>query len=226
MVDAGERARELARPPHGHVLHRPVHGPGGPTFPLTYLRTVGGSGTPIVVLPGGPGVASVVPYAGLRERAALRGLGVLMVEHRGVGLSRRTAAGDDLPVDAVTIGHAVDDLAAVLDDAGVGRAVLYGSSYGTYLAQCFGARHPDRVAGTVLDSPVLSSRAVHDARADLRRLLWEGTGPTADLAARVPATASSTCATLSAGKPPRRACSRTISASSARYTQYILSAVT
>jgi proline iminopeptidase len=173
-------------PPHGHVVRRPLHGPGGPTFPLTYVRTGGGRGTPVLVVPGGPGLASVLPFRGLRRRAAARGLDVLMVEHRGVGLSRRTDDGGDLPVDAVTIGHAVDDMAAVLDHAGVERAVLYGSSYGTYLAQGFGARYPERVAGMVLDSTMLGAGLVHTARANLRRLLWDGADPaTAHAAERI-----------------------------------------
>jgi pimeloyl-ACP methyl ester carboxylesterase len=144
-----------------------------------------GTGTPIVVLPGGPGLASVLPYASSRKRAAARGLDVIMIEHRGVGLSRRDGGGADLPVDAVTVESAVADVAAVLDDAGIGRAVVWGSSYGTYLAQGFGLRHPERVAGMVLDSPVLSA-GVDDARAHLRRLLWDGADPgTAGPAARV-----------------------------------------
>ncbi|MCO1657830.1 alpha/beta hydrolase [Pseudonocardia humida] len=194
----GRIARRAAAPPVGRVVRRPVHGPrgadgaGAATFPLTYVRTSHGTGTPIVVLPGGPGLASVLPYRPFRKIAAARGLDVIMVEHRGVGLSRRDDHGHDLPVDAVTVEAAVSDVAAVLDDAGVDRAVVYGSSYGTYLAQGFGLRHPDRVAGMVLDSPVLSARLPDDARANLRRLLWDGADPaTAHLAAQVRALSGS-----------------------------------
>lgn len=161
----------------GGTVRRPV---GDRWFELHYVRTGPGAPgvPPIVMVPGGPGMASVLPYRSVRRRAAARGLEVLMVEHRGVGLSRRDSDGADLPVERVTVQAAADDVAAVLDDAGVDRAVLYGSSYGTYLAQVFGVRHPDRVAGMVLDSPVLSVvddlRAV---RAHLRGLLWEGTEP-------------------------------------------------
>src|SRR5690606_9431390 len=101
----------------------------------------------------------------------------IMVEHRGVGLSRRDSSGRELPVEAVTVEQVVADLAAVLDDAGVGRAVVYGTSYGTYLAQGFGLRHPERVAGMVLDSPTTGPRDLPVVRAHLRRLLWDGDTP-------------------------------------------------
>ena len=45
-------------------------------------------------------------------------------------MSRHADAGTDLPPEAITIDQVVDDVAAVLGDAGVGQAVLYGTSYG------------------------------------------------------------------------------------------------
>jgi proline iminopeptidase len=169
-------ALRLADPPDGHRVRRPVTPGGTAEFDLTYLRTGPRGGTPILVLPGGPGVASVLPYQGLRRRAAARGLDVIMVEHRGIGLSRRDDAGRDLPFGAVTVEQVVADLAAVLDDAGVDRALVYGTSYGAYLAQGFGLRHPDRVAGMVLDSPLLGPRDLAVQREFLRALLWDGSG--------------------------------------------------
>lgn len=148
-------------------------------------------GLPVLVVPGGPGLASVVPYRSLRARAAALGLDVLMVEHRGVGLSRTDDSGHDLPMAAVTVEQAADDMAAVLDDASLERAVVYGSSYGTYLSQAFSVRHPHRVAAMVLDSPMLSvEQDLAASRAYRRRLLWEGEDTaSARLAAAVRATA-------------------------------------
>lgn len=54
---------------------------------------------------------------------------------------------------------------------------MYGSSYGTYLAQGLGVRHPQRVAGMVLDSPILGADDVTAVRANLRALLWDGAHP-------------------------------------------------
>lgn len=46
---------------------------------------------------------------------------------------------------------AADDLAALLDALAIGRIGLYGNSYGTYFAQVFALRHPDKVRALVLD---------------------------------------------------------------------------
>jgi pimeloyl-ACP methyl ester carboxylesterase len=58
----------------------------------------------------------------------------------------------DYPTDAALYSAdlAVGDMLAVLDAAGVARAVLVGHSLGGYLSLAFHRRHPDRVAGLVL----------------------------------------------------------------------------
>ena len=171
---------------------RPVRRPMGGTrraseeFDLYYARTGRKSEHPLVIIPGGPGAASVALYRGLRRRAAVDGLDVIMVEHRGVGMSRHDDAGVDLPPEALTIDAAVDDIAAVLDDAHVDSAVVYGTSYGTYLAAGLGVRHPGRVHAMVLDSPLLSADDIGAVRTATRRVLWDGDDPdTAELAAKV-----------------------------------------
>ncbi len=126
----------------------------------------------------------MLTYRSLRSAAATRNLDLIMVEHRGVGLSRQDPNGTDLPPEALTVDQVVADLAAVLDDCGVDRAVVYGSSYGTYLAQGLGVRHPDRVAGMVLDSPILTAHN-EAIRTHLRALLWDGTQPETAAAARL-----------------------------------------
>ena len=137
------------------------------------MRTGRKSAHPLVIIPGGPGVASVQLYRGWRRRAAVKGLDVIMIEHRGIGMSRHTDAGTDLPPEAITIDQVVDDVAAVLDDAGVDKAVLYGTSYGTYIAAGVGVRHPDRVRAMILDSPLLSTRR---HRRGSRRRPWRAAG--------------------------------------------------
>ena len=125
-------------------------------------------------------------YRGLRRHAAARGLDVIMIDHRGVGMSRHDDRGADLPPAALTIEQAVNDIAAVLDDAQVDRAVIYGTSYGTYLAAGTGVRHPDRVHAMVLDSPLLSADDIDAVRVETRRVLWDGDAPeAAELAAKV-----------------------------------------
>ena len=180
---------KLAALPGVRAVRRPVRSGANDAddeFDLYYVRTGRKSAHPLVVIPGGPGAASVALYRGFRRRAVAEGLDVVMIEHRGVGLSRHDDRGADLPPEALTIGQVVDDVAAVLDDAGVDKAVIYGTSYGTYLAAGFGVRHPQRLHAMVLDSPVLSAQDIDAVREAARRLLWNGDDPeTADLAHKV-----------------------------------------
>jgi proline iminopeptidase len=177
---------KLAAMPGVRPVRRPVAPDRDDEFDLYYVRAGRKSLTPLVVIPGGPGAASVALYRGLRRRAAARGIDVIMIDHRGVGMSRHDDGGADLPPEALTIEQAVHDIAAVLDDAQVGKAVVYGTSYGTYLAAGFGVRHPDRVHAMVLDSPLLSAYDIDAVRDEIRRVLYDGDDPdAAELAPKV-----------------------------------------
>jgi pimeloyl-ACP methyl ester carboxylesterase len=68
---------------------------------------------------------------------------VLVPDNRGVGQS-------DLPRRPWTMADMADDVAAVLDHAGVRQAVVVGISMGGMIAQHLALRHPDRVNGLVL----------------------------------------------------------------------------
>ncbi|APX34270.1 lysophospholipase [Brachybacterium sp. P6-10-X1] len=164
-------------------------------FPLRYARTVprrarrpaaGTGGTspagappqvPVLLIPDGPGRGSVLPYDVLRRALAGRGLDVLMMEHRGVGLSRLDSTGEDLPASVISVREVLDDLLAVLDHARVPRVSVYGVGYGAYLAQALAALHPGRVHSLVLDSPLTGADDERVAQAALRGLYWEGTEP-------------------------------------------------
>jgi proline iminopeptidase len=177
---------KLAALPGVRAVRRPIRPATDLEFDLFYVRTGRKSAHPLVLIPGGPGAASIALYRGFRRRAAADGLDVIMMEHRGVGMSRHDDNGNDLPPEALTIDQVVDDVVAVLDDAQVDKAVLYGTSYGTYVAAGVGARHPDRVHGMILDSPVLSAHDIDAVRDATRRLLWDGDTPeTSDLAPKV-----------------------------------------
>lgn len=182
-----KRLRTAAEATPGlHRIERPVTDErDSATFSLAYVRTTPGlgddapraaddSGPPVLIIPGGPGLASAVPYRALRQKAVKQGLDVLMLEHRGVGLSRRSADGSDLPLEAMRISLVVDDIRAVLDAEGIDRVTIVGSSYGSYVALAFAVTLPHRVAAIVLDSPMLeASRAESRAWAD--GLLYDGT---------------------------------------------------
>ena len=177
---------KLAALPGVRSVRRPVRPSGAEEFDLFYVRTGPPGEHPLVIVPGGPGAASIGHYRNLRRRATAAGLDVIMVEHRGVGMSRHDDAGADLPAEALTIEAAVDDIAAVLDDAGVESAVIYGTSYGSYLAAGVGVRHPDRVHAMVLDSPLLCADDIDAVRDATRAVLWDGADPSTEgLAKRV-----------------------------------------
>lgn len=180
----------MARPTEG-ILRRLAAGTAGigrvrrpasptaPAFDLTYVRRGPRGAVPVVVVPGGPGLASVLPYRGFRAQAARRGLDVVMVEHRGVGLSRTGLDGRVLPPSAMRISAVLDDIAAVLDHERIPSAYLVGSSYGSYLAAAFSARYPDRVTGMLLDSALQSTQDLALERRTIRALFWESDEPEA-----------------------------------------------
>lgn len=150
-----------------------------PAFDLAYLRCApeagAGAGAPVVLeIAGGPGLAVPLAYRRFRARAAAAGLDVIMLEHRGVGLSRTDLVGRDLPPSAISVAQVVEDLVAVLEAEGIERAIVSGASYGSYVAAALALAHPERVSALVLDSPVLGAGDYREVRAHSRRLLWHG----------------------------------------------------
>jgi pimeloyl-ACP methyl ester carboxylesterase len=58
--------------------------------------------------------------------------------------------GDSSPAGRLSVDEHADDMAGILDDAGVRRAVVVGLSMGGYVAFAMWRRHPERFAGLVL----------------------------------------------------------------------------
>jgi pimeloyl-ACP methyl ester carboxylesterase len=128
---------------------------------------------PVVAAEGGPGYPSVgsadsylFMLGPLRRRHDL-----ILMDNRGTGSSGaincprlqqqkgdyarevgRCARRLGDAANAYGTGAAADDLAAVLDKLRVPVVNLYGDSYGTYFAQAFAVRHPERVRAVVLDA--------------------------------------------------------------------------
>jgi pimeloyl-ACP methyl ester carboxylesterase len=92
---------------------------------------------------------------------------VVVVDHRGIG--RSTASGED-----PTITMYVEDVVAVLDEIRVGRAHVYGHSFGAIVAIELALTHADRVRTLILGAarPGRSSMVPTTSRAPLGRP-WE-----------------------------------------------------
>lgn len=179
--DAPKKFRKFLEAPDVFAVDAPIfpdRGEESPTFPLAFTHSGAGEGRPVlVVIPGGPGFASVVPYAMVRPKAVAAGFEVVMVEHRGVGLSRKGFDGEDLPMEAMRVEYAARDIARVLDHLGVENVWLHGTSYGGYLAQIFGVMLPERVAGMFLDSTWHEARGEAETREYNRDLFLRGVRP-------------------------------------------------
>lgn len=107
------------------------------------LTPPGGTATELPVVLAVHGItANALSWAPLAEALCGRAR-VLAPDLRGRADSR--ALGPDYG-----LGQHADDLAAVLDGQGVGRAVVVGHSMGAFVTAVLAARHPDRVVAAVL----------------------------------------------------------------------------
>jgi pimeloyl-ACP methyl ester carboxylesterase len=135
-----------------------------------------GSGPAIVLIPGSTMSAGDWRDAGYVDLLA-RTHRVISMDPLGLGLS-------DKPHDpeAYRYPDVADDVIAVMDSAGIGRAVLWGYSRGGALAGVVAAGHPDRVAAVILHSgapeEVLKGSAPSEYAEAMMRgdfaLLWNG----------------------------------------------------
>ena len=127
----------------------------------TLVATEGGPGYPAT----GTSASYLALYAPFRPSHD-----VLLMDNRGTGRSGAVdcpelqhaptvteanvaACGKSLgaraPLYSTTL--ATDDLAALLEALAIGRIDLYGDSYGTFFAQVFALRHPEKLRSLVLD---------------------------------------------------------------------------
>ncbi len=120
-----------------------------------------GEGPAIVLL---HGLTATRRYVVMGSRALERdGYRVIGFDARGHGQSGPAASPGAYGYDEL-----VDDLEAILDAAGVERAVLVGASMGAHTALAYALRAPERVAGLVVITPA------YDGPQDVARLArWD-----------------------------------------------------
>jgi len=115
-----------------------------------------GEGTPVLLM---HGLTATRRYVVMGSRALERSdHRVLSYDARGHGASSPGPAAEDYRYDDLTA-----DALAVLDDAGVARAVLAGASMGAHTAVRIALEHPERAAGLVLATPAYDPESHGDA---------------------------------------------------------------
>lgn len=111
---------------------------------------------------------------------------VLIFDKRGTGAS-------DRDVGYPTLDDRMDDIRAVMDDAGVERAAIFGASEGGNMACMFAAAYPERVTHLILfgvfakrewspDYPWAPTREERQAWIEMIEREWGGTPDISDLA--------------------------------------------
>lgn len=100
-----------------------------------------GSGPPLVLMHGGPGLdhVSLTPFRTLADRHA-----VVFYDHRGNGRSTGT------PVESMTFDNLTADADALRAALGFDRWAVLGHSFGGHVALEYALRYPDRVSRLIL----------------------------------------------------------------------------
>ena len=122
----------------------------------------GAVGTPPILLLHGWTLSADVNWFALYEGLAAQGR-VLAMDVRGHGRGIRSR-------ERFTLEAAADDAVALLDHLDAGPAIVIGYSMGGSIALLMRRRHPESVAGLVLQSTALWWRAALD-----ERILWRST---------------------------------------------------
>lgn len=99
-------------------------------------------GIPVLFLHGGPGGGCSPEHRRFFDPDVFR---VVLFDQRGAGNS--TPVGD---VTDNTTPHLVGDIELLRSYLGIGRALVFGGSWGSTLALAYGQAHPDRCLGFVL----------------------------------------------------------------------------
>ena len=105
---------------------------------------IAGSGQPVLLLHGGPGLS----YSYLEDLGAELATEFRVASYQQRGLEPSTLAGPH------TIAQSIEDAIAVLDGLGWSQAFVVGHSWGGHLALRLAAAHPERLMGTLAVEPI------------------------------------------------------------------------
>lgn len=119
-----------------------------------YWETVGDPhGPPAVYLHGGPGSG-----ASEQARRYFTGHRGVLMDQRGAGRSRPSAADPGTSLESNTTQHLVADLELLREHLGIDRWTVVGVSWGVTLGLVYAQTHPDRVDAMVLAAVTAGTR--------------------------------------------------------------------
>ena len=121
-----------------------------------------GDGTPILLIPGGPGNTLQSFHPHFSQAAEFSR--VIYYDPRGVGQS------DWVPRDGYSVELAIEDLERLRESLDIEQWVVLGHSFGGLLAQLYTIFHPDRALGLVL---VSTSTSMPIEETDSRKYMTE-----------------------------------------------------
>jgi len=125
---------------------RPVHEENGQTFDVPggkiyYEVTGSGSGTPLVIVNGGPGFDHTYLHIATAWDALGKNRRIIFYDQRGDGRS-----GPLKPGQSCNLADQIADLEALRAHLGFEKWDMLGHSWGGYLSMAYSARHPERIA--------------------------------------------------------------------------------
>ncbi len=138
-------------------------------------ETFGYLGDPTIIVMPGLGNQMLLYPVELCAAFVDRGFSVIRIDNRDAGLSSATS--DELEYTLHDMG---DDVVAVLDDAGVDKAVVMGMSLGAMIAQTVAIDHPDRTLALVSISSTTGEADVGGPTAEALAALQRPSAATID----------------------------------------------
>jgi proline iminopeptidase len=117
-------------------------GPGGKIY---YEILGGGSGTPLVLVNGGPGFDHIYFHTSTAWDKLGENRRIVFYDQRGNGRSAPLKPGQ-----SCTLADQIDDLDALRAHLGLEKMDLLGGSWGGFLSMAYSARHPERISHLIL----------------------------------------------------------------------------
>lgn len=124
----------------------PAHEENGKTFDgpggKIYYEVIGnGSGTPLLLVNGGPGFDHTYLHASTAWDILAKNRRVIFYDQRGDGRSEALKPGQ-----SCTLADQIEDLDALRAHLGFDKVDLLGHSWGGYLSMAYSARHPEHIS--------------------------------------------------------------------------------